>query len=207
MNKVIHFIKENERLKKFFHYLMIPSGQARPRVWIRLLVNPFIHYRGKGSIIRNTVRMDVFPFGEFSLGERSIIESYATINNGVGSVKIGSDVRIGISNVIIGPVTIGSHVILAQNIVVSGLNHGYEEVTIPIHQQKCTTKEIFIGDESWIGANAVIVAGVRIGKHAIVAAGSVVTKDVPEFSIVAGNPARLIKQYNAETKAWEKVVQ
>ncbi|MDF2455642.1 MAG: acetyltransferase (isoleucine patch superfamily)-like protein [Cytophagaceae bacterium] len=207
MNKVIHFIKNNERLKKFFHYLIVPSGQARPRTWIRMFVNPFIHDRGRGSIIRNSARMDVFPFGEFSLGERSIIESFATINNGVGSVKIGSNVTIGISNVIIGPVRIGNHVILAQNIVVSGLNHGYEDVTVPIHQQKCTTKEIVIGDESWVGANAVIVAGVRIGRHAVVAAGSVVTKDVPDFSIVAGNPAKLIKQYNPATKAWEKVSQ
>ena len=207
MDKVIHFIKDNERLKKFFHYLMIPSGEARPRTWVSIFVNPFIHHRGKGSIIRNTARLDVFPFGEFSLGERSIIESYSTINNGVGSVKIGSDVTIGISNVIIGPVQIGNHVILAQNIVVSGLNHGYDDVNVPIHQQKCITREIIIGDESWIGANVVIVAGVRIGKHAVVAAGSVVTKDVPEFSIVAGNPAKLIKQYNPITKAWEKIAQ
>ncbi len=207
MDKVIHFIKDNERLKKFFHYLMIPSGEARPRTWVSIFVNPFIHHRGKGSIIRNTARLDVFPFGEFSLGERSIIESYSTINNGVGSVKIGSDVTIGISNVIIGPVQIGNHVILAQNIVVSGLNHGYDDVNVPIHQQKCITREIIIGDESWIGANVVIVAGIRIGKHAVVAAGSVVTKDVPEFSIVAGNPAKLIKQYNPITKAWEKIAQ
>jgi len=207
MNKVIHFIKDNERLKRFFHYLIVPIGQARPRTWIRIVVNPFIHHRGKGSVIRSSVRLDVFPFGEFTLGERSIIESYATINNGLGAVKIGNDVTIGISNVIIGPVLIGNHVIFAQNIVVSGLNHGYEDVTVPIHQQRCTTKEIVIGDESWIGANAVIVAGVKIGKHAIVAAGSVVTKDVPDFSIVAGNPAKLIKQYNPATKAWEKVIQ
>lgn len=207
MNKVIHFIKDNERLKKFFHYLIVPSGQARPRTWIRLFVNPLIHHRGKGSIVRNSARMDVFPFGIFSLGERSIIESYTTINNGVGSVEIGNDVTIGISNVIIGPVQIGNHVIMAQNIVVSGLNHGYEDVTVPIHQQTCTTKQIVIGDESWIGANVVIVAGVHIGKHAIVAAGSIVTKNVPDFSIVAGNPAKLIKQYNAVTKAWDKVIQ
>jgi acetyltransferase-like isoleucine patch superfamily enzyme len=205
MNKVIHFIKGNEKLKKFFHYLIVPSREARPRTWISIFVNPFIHHRGKHSIIRKTVRLDVFPFGVFSLGDRSIIESHATINNGVGSVTIGSDVTIGISNVIIGPVHLHNHVILAQNIVISGLNHGYEDVLVPIHQQKCTTKEIVIGEASWIGANAVIVPGVHIGKHAIVAAGSVVTKDVPDFSVVAGNPAKLIKQYNGLTKVWEKV--
>jgi len=57
----------------------------------------------------------------------------------------------------------------------------------------------------WIGANAVVVAGITIGTHSIVAAGSVVTKDVPDFTIVGGNPAKILKQYNGDTKEWERV--
>jgi acetyltransferase-like isoleucine patch superfamily enzyme len=56
----------------------------------------------------------------------------------------------------------------------------------------------------WIGANVVVVAGVTIGKHAIVAAGSIVTKNVPAYSVVAGNPARIIKQYNTVTGKWDR---
>jgi acetyltransferase-like isoleucine patch superfamily enzyme len=205
VSKIISIVKENEKLKRWLLYLMIPSNQAQPRRWISILVNPWIHKKGKGVIIRSRTRLDVFPFNEFTVGSNSIIEDFSTINNGLGAVKIGSHVTIGLSNVIIGPVTIGDHVILAQNIVVSGLNHGYQNIEIPIYRQKCTTAEINIGEESWIGANAVITAGVRIGKHAVVAAGSIVTKDVPAYSVVAGNPAKVIKKYNESSRTWEKV--
>jgi len=70
--------------------------------------------------------------------------------------------------------------------------------------QKVTTKPIVIEDEAWIGANAVITAGVTVGKHSVVAAGAVVTKDIPPYSIAVGNPARVIKRYNFETGIWEK---
>ena len=122
----------------------------------------------------------------------------------MGDVIIGDHCTIGISNVIIAPVTIGSNVILAQHVCLSGLNHGYEDIHTPINQQKCTTAEIIIEDECWIGANSVVVAGVTIGKHSVVAGGSVVVKDVPPFSIVAGNPAKLIRQYNPSTQKWER---
>jgi acetyltransferase-like isoleucine patch superfamily enzyme len=57
----------------------------------------------------------------------------------------------------------------------------------------------------WIGANAVITAGVTIGKHSIIAAGAVVTKNIPPYSVAVGNPARVIKQYNFTSQKWEKV--
>jgi len=104
-------------------------------------------------------------------------------------------------------VEIGDEVILAQNVIASGLNHSYEDVNIPIWRQPCTTAPIVIEDECWIGANAVLTAGIRIGKHSVVAGGSVVTKDVPPYSIAVGNPARIIKQFNPETAAWEKFSQ
>jgi len=94
---------------------------------------------------------------------------------------------------------------LAQNIIISGLNHGYEDVTTPPRIQKVVTKQITIDDDVWIGANCVITAGVTIGKHAVIGAGSVVTKDIPQFSVAVGNPARVIKKYNFETSSWEKV--
>jgi len=71
--------------------------------------------------------------------------------------------------------------------------------------QKVETKPIVIEDQVWIGANAVVTAGVTVGKHSIVAAGCVVVKNVPPYAIVGGNPGRLLKQYNHETKVWERV--
>ena len=201
---VSSIIKNNPKIKKLVHRLLIPKNEARPREWVKVFVNPFIHQTGKGSVIRERTRIDVVPFNKFILGKRSVIEDFCTINNGVGDLVIGENTLIGMGNVLIGPVTIGNNVILAQNIVMSGLNHEYRDVNVPIREQNVTTAPIKIEDDCWIAANSVITAGVTIGKHSVVAAGSVVTKDVPAFTIVAGNPARVIKQYDDDLKEWVK---
>lgn len=198
-------IKNNPGLKKFVRWMIIPTNDFRPRLWIRWFVNPLRNKRGKDTIIRFSARMDILPFNKFEIGSRSLIEDFSTINNGVGDVKIGNHTIIGLSNVIIGPVNIGNGVMLAQNIVVSGLNHSYEAIQISPSKQPINTKQITICDDVWIGANAVITAGVTIGKHAVIGAGSVVTKDVPAFSIAVGNPAKVIKAFNFETNNWEKI--
>ncbi|MES2332701.1 MAG: acyltransferase [Bacteroidota bacterium] len=199
------YIKNNPRLKKLVHWMLVPAGEARPRLWVKGLVNPFVHTRGKGSCIRWRTRVDVLPFNKFRLGDDSTIEDFSTINNGVGDVLIGDRSLIGMGNVIIGPVTIGNDVILAQNVVASGLNHGYEDIQLPISKQNINTSAIVIEDECWIGANVVIVAGVTIGKHSVVAAGAIVTKDIPPYSVAVGNPARVIKQYDAAQGVWKKI--
>lgn len=204
--KIFSKIKNNPELKKKVLYLLIRTGQARPRRWVSWFINPFIHKRGKGSIIRSSARLDVLPFNPFTLGSGSIIESFSTVNNGMGGVHIGERTMIGMANVLIGPLRIGKDVIIAQNVVFSGLNHMYEDIHVPIKDQKCSTAEIKVEDEVWIGANAVVTAGVVIGKHAVVAGGSVVTKNVPPFTVVGGNPARILKQYNPATKQWERVM-
>jgi acetyltransferase-like isoleucine patch superfamily enzyme len=201
---IITTIKTNPRLKKLVHWMLIPTGESRPRRWVRWFITPFYYPRGKGAVVRYYARLDIFPFNKFSLGSKSIIEDFATINNGVGDVIIGNNCGIGISNVIIGPVTMGNYVMLAQNIVISGLNHGYEDVTLPPRAQKVVTKPIIIQDNVWIGANCVVTAGVTIGKHAIIGAGSIVTKNIPDYSVVVGNPAKVIKKYNFTTNCWEK---
>jgi acetyltransferase-like isoleucine patch superfamily enzyme len=198
-------IKSNEGLKKIVHWSILIPKQTRPRLWIKWFVNPFYHKKGKGAIVRPRTRMDVVPWNKFELGEDSTIEDFSAINNGVGPVIIGDRTKIGLSNTIIGPVTIGNDIRLAQNITLSGLNHNYEDVSMPIHVQGVSTAPIIIEDETWIGANVVVVAGVTIGKHSIVAAGSIVTKDIPPYSVAVGNPARVLKKYNPETKIWEKV--
>ncbi len=202
---IVNKIKSNPRLKKLLHKMLIPKNDHKPRLWVRLFVNPFIHKKGSGSIIRRRNRMDVFPFNEFSLGEKSIIEDFVTINNGVGNVLIGNNSIIGIGSVVIGPVEIGNNVMLAQNIVVSGLNHGYEDINVPPSKQKEIRKKITISDDVWIGANSVITAGVTIGKHVVIGAGSIVTKDIPDYCVAVGNPARIIKKYSEDTKSWMSV--
>ncbi len=197
-------IKNNPRLKKLVHWMLIPKNDYRPRFWVRNFANIFFHKRGRGSVIRRRVRMDVLPFNKFELGEHSVIEDFSTINNGVGDVFIGNNTLVGMSNVLIGPLRIGNNVILAQNIVISGLNHIYEDIQVPIVKQNVTTSPIVIGDDCWIAANVVITAGVIIGKHCVIAAGSVVTKSIPDYTVAAGNPARVIKQYDHISGIWAR---
>jgi len=201
---ILEKIKSNPKAKALLLRLMIPRGEARPRWWVSFFVNPFVHKKGKHALIRRSVRLDVLPFRKFTIGKSTIIEDFACINNGMGDVIIGDHCTIGIGSVLIAPIQIGHNVILAQHICMSGLNHGYTDIHLPIKDQPCTTGLIRVGNDSWIGANVVVVAGVSIGEHSIVAGGSVVVKDVPPFSIVAGNPAKLIRQYNPQTEAWEK---
>ena len=202
---LVQKLKSNNTLKKLAHWSILIPNQSRPRKWIKWFVNPFVHEKGNNSCIRPRTRMDVVPWNKFSLGQDSTIEDFTAINNGVGDVIVGDRTRIGLSNTLIGPVHVGNDVRLAQNVVLSGLNHNYTKIDNPIHKQGVSTKPIVVEDESWIGANVAIVPGVTIGKHSIVAAGSVVTKNVPPYSIAAGNPARLLKQYDFSTKQWEKI--
>lgn len=185
--------KGNPRLKKFVDWLIMNQVETRPRWYIRLLA-PLYQQRGKHSVIHRSARMDTPPYRKFCLGDYSVIESYACINNAVGDVVIGDHTRIGLHNTIIGPVRIGSHVNLAQGIIVTALNHNFKDSDKRIDEQGVSTNPVTIGNDIWIGANAVILPGVTIGDHSVVAAGAVVTKDVPPHSLVAGVPAKVIKQ-------------
>lgn len=185
--------KSNPRLKRMVDWLIMNQVETRPRWFIRLLA-PLYQHRGRHAIIHHSVRMDTPPYRKFWLGDYSVVESFACINNAVGDVIIGDHTRIGLHNTIIGPVIIGSHVNLAQGITITALNHNFDDSEKRIDQQGISTKEVVLENDIWVGANAVILPGVTIGTHAVVAAGAIVTKDVPPHSLVAGVPAKVIRQ-------------
>ena len=186
-------LKNNPKLKKFIDWVIMNQVETRPRWFIRLLA-PIYQHRGKHSVIHRSARMDTPPYRIFSLGDYSVVESFACINNAVGDVIIGDHTRIGLHNTIIGPVEIGNHVNLAQGITVTALNHNFSDTSKRIDEQGVSTNPVTIEDDVWVGANAVILPGVTIGEHCVIAAGAVVTKDVPPHSLVAGVPAKVIKQ-------------
>ena len=185
--------KESPKLKKFVDWLIMNQVQTRPRWYVRMLA-PLYQHRGRHSVIHRSVRMDTPPYRKFSLGDYSVVESFCCINNAVGDVVIGNHTRVGLHNTIIGPVIIGDNVNLAQGITVTALNHNFSDKEKRIDEQGVSTNPVKIGDDIWIGANAVILPGVNIGNHSVVAAGAIVTKDVPPHSLVAGVPAKIIKQ-------------
>ena len=202
---MIDKIKGNPALKRFIIGLITSHKNPRPRLWVKWFVNPFVHKRGRGAIIRRRrSRIDVFPWRRFEVGRDALIADFTTVNNGAGDVLIGDGARIGIGSVVIGPVRLGDRVGLGQHVFISGFNHGYNDGTRDSNEQPLDLKEVVIGNESHIGANSVVVAGVHIGERVQVGAGSVVTKDIPSFSVAVGNPARVIKRYDDALGVWVK---
>ncbi len=91
---------------------------------------------------------------------------------------------------------------IAGNTFISSSNHDFSKPSHTNYLRKEIGQKVIISDYVWIGANSVVTAGVKIDKYSIVAAGSIVTKDVPEYCIVAGNPAIIIKTYDSKQKKW-----
>ena len=199
-------LNKNPKLKRLLIFLISPDRNPKPRLWVKWFVNPFFHKIGKRVIIRNQKsRIDVFPWRRFEVGNFTLIEDFTAINNGVGDVIIGSNARVGIGSVIIGPVTLGDKVGIGQNVFISGFNHGYSNTSVDSNEQNLVIKPVIIENNSHVGSNSVILPGVHIGEGVQIGAGSVVTKNIPSYSVVVGNPARVIKVYNNLTKNWERV--
>lgn len=202
---IVSKIKANPKLKSFVLWTISPRRNPRPRLWVRLFLNPLKHKKGKGAKIRRRSRIDVFPWNRFEIGALTTIEDFCTVNNGSGNVIMGDRVRVGVGSVIIGPVTMGNGSGLGQHVFVAGFNHGYEDGSKNSSVQPLVIRQTVIEEEAHIGANSVVVAGITIGKRSQIGAGSVVTRDIPPYSVAVGNPARVIKQYNHDMQLWEKV--
>lgn len=196
-------IKDNPRLKQFILNLIVHPVKTRPRRWIRFFQFIYLE-RGKSTVIYRSVRKDLPPFHKFKLGDFSVIEDFSCVNNSVGDILIGNHCRVGLGNTIIGPVILANGVILAQNVVLIGLDHNYQDIHQGIIEQGITTSPVCIGDHTVIGANSVVLSGTTIGKHCFIGAGSLVNKNIPDYSVAVGNPIRIIKQYDFEKQEWIK---
>jgi acetyltransferase-like isoleucine patch superfamily enzyme len=169
-------------------------------------------------------------------GQGVIIEKSARISNaqciGIGNnVTIGFSTRIEPitqwknrkyrPNIIIGDgvnieqcchitcaneVIIGSGTSILPFVMITDISHDYENINIPPNQQGITVKKTIIGKMCSIGTGARIMPGVTIGKHCVIGANSVITKDVPDYSVVVGIPGKIIKQYDFDTKSWKGII-
>ena len=108
-------------------------------------------------------------------------------------LSIGDRSGIGDNAYLSGKIIMGKDIMMAPEVAIIATNHNYSRLDVPMNQQGATGLVIEIGDDCWLGYRAIICAGVKIGKGAIIAAGAVVTKDVPANSIVGGVPAKVIK--------------
>ncbi|BCW44953.1 acyltransferase [Arthrobacter sp. StoSoilB5] len=134
-----------------------------------------------------------------TMGSRSLIAAHAYVT---GTIVMGEDCTVNAFTVVRGNVTMGDAVRVGAHTSILGFNHSMDPAE-PVFKQPLTSKGIHIGDDVWIGSNVVVLDGVTVGSHAVLAAGAVVTKDVPDWAIVGGNPARFIRdrRTTASTRA------
>lgn len=119
-----------------------------------------------------------------------------------GRVTLGNRCYVGRYSYLDGDITIGDHTMLASSVAIVGGDHAFDQRDVlMIDSSREHWKPTRIGCDVWIGHGAIILNGVTIGDGAVVAAGSVVVRDVPPYAVVAGNPARLIRSRLAETEA------
>lgn len=157
---------------------------------------------GRSVIIEDFVFMDALSQNGIVLGNNVTIAKFTSIQCTGVIHELGTGVTIGNNSAVgaysflggQGGITIGNNVIMGPKVNIFSENHGFDDLSLPIRLQPTTRKGVVIDDNCWIGANSTILDGVHIGQGCVIAASSVVTKDLPVNSIAAGIPARVIRQ-------------
>jgi len=197
--------------------MIFPIVLFLSRIYTKLHASKF-QYFGKKSIIKpilNTANEQYITIGDqVNIGAFCRITvstefgGYKVNSTTKTKIKIGNNVDIG-NNTFISAnnnIEIGNHVIMSSYVFITDHDHGFEDVNKNLHEQPLTEDGyVKIGDNVFLGVKSTILKNVTIGEHAVVAANSVVTKDVPAFSIVAGNPAHVLKKYDLKTQQWVKI--
>ena len=164
---------------------------------------------GKRTIIFDPLQLD--NCNSITIGDNTLIAHKAWLMGNAEkkepTLVIGNGVRIGHFAHIVGlnAVTIENDVLLADKVYIADSGHCYEDITKPIlYQPVKELKPVCIGEGAWIGEN-VCIYGASVGKNSVVGANSVVTKDIPDYCVAAGSPAKIIKRYDFDKQQWVKL--
>ena len=133
------------------------------------------------------IRMEAIGSGKIEIGSNVAIEQNCHITSADSTLVINDDV-----------------VVLANSFI-TNLDHNYENISKNVLQQGYISKETIIGEGCFIGFGSAIQAGTKLGKHCVIGAHSVVRGNFPDYCVIVGCPARIIKKYNVKTNTWEKV--
>lgn len=147
--------------------------------------SPLTHWTRK---IRRLICHSIFDF----CGENVNIENGARFAMGNG-ISIGTGSGLGVNCSVHGPLKIGDNVMMGPDVTILTHTHNIERTDIPMWQQGSQCREVVIGNDVWIGMRVIIMPGVKVGNGAVVGAGAVVTKDIPDYAIVGGVPAKVIR--------------
>jgi len=158
---------------------------------------------GRTRIMQDVHIGDVMPCThEVRMGEKCIILDHARVGAYGGPITLGDNVGIGYGCVVIGPVQMGSGSGIAQYTSLMGVTHIYQDVEDSFRNKDVIRRPIVIGENVWLGACCMVVAGVKIGRNCVIGANSVVTEDIPDYCVAVGAPARVVKRYDPGKDGW-----
>jgi len=184
----IHFEKKHKGKRVFVGRHVVIKSKKKIRCGYGVTFGDYCY-------IDATCKKGIEIGSNVSFGRNCIIQGYGVLSE-IGEGLIVED-GVGIAcNAFIairGEVRIGKNTIIGPSVKIHSENHVFSDKNVPIKSQGTTRKGVSIGEDCWIGSNVTILDGVNIGDHAIVAAGAVVTSDVPAYCIVGGVPAKQIK--------------
>lgn len=156
-------------------------------------------------------KVQIIGLNNVTIGEGSCIADHVWLNVCIRDekirMKIGKCVLVGRQSMIStgGYLEIGDYCVFAPRVYVADADHIFTDISKPIMQQGATLgRSVSIEENCWLGINVVVSGHVTVGRGSVVAANSVVVKDVPPFCVVAGNPTQVIKMFNPQTKSWER---
>lgn len=176
-----------------------------------LVLSPFFKKAGKnlriGAPLKITGLKNISIGNNVTIGYKSWVSAAPVSVNKNCNISFENGVTIGNFAHIYSTenITIEENVLIADKVYISDNLHKYEDINIPIINQGVKqVNKVVIGSGAWIGENVCII-GASIGKNSVIAANAVVNKDIPDYCIAAGIPAKIVKQYNIETETWEKI--
>jgi acetyltransferase-like isoleucine patch superfamily enzyme len=206
-----------EKFKNYFKKIIDDRVRQLLEEKISLNNNPYqVKFKDDTSVI---FRPNILSGGHYiSIGSNSRIGKYAWLSafdcyqdqKFIPSIKIGDKVNIGNFSCItsIQEITIGNGCLFSEYVYISDHYHGFDAHNniSPALQPLFTKGPVIIGENSFLGLRACILPGVKLGKHCVVGSNSVVTKSFPDYSMIVGSPARLVKTYCLEKKEWLPVI-
>lgn len=182
------------------------AAKCRALIWYRFT---FRHY-GRRSLIIRPLQLDgtknISIGDRVVVGEGSWLAALPLTGSEQPNLEIGNRCSIGHFNHIYATreIVLEQAVLTADHVYISDNQHGYADIHQPVKDQPIRQlRPVRIGEGSWLGEN-VCVMGASIGKHCVIGANAVVTRDVPDYSVAVGCPARVIKRYNPVTQQWQQ---
>ena len=193
MIKDFNLIKKiNVRIWYFLNRFRFKSIGKKSFIDSPLKITPLCISLGENVRIFKNCRIE----GVFNYNNIKFNPSIIVGNN----VSVQQNLHLTCANLIV----IGKNTAIASNVTITDIHHQYENIKIPIESQDILVQQVKIGENCKIYNNAVILPGCKIGNHVTIGANSVVAIEIPDYSVVVGSPAKIVKRYSFKTKLWDK---